>query len=74
MTCKLSHTPGLFGCNIYHGIPVEEIDGEIAVEGSVGSPKTDMNWPVTPEALYWGPKFFMKDIKTDYRYRERCCP
>lgn len=29
----------------------------------VGSPKTDMNWPVTPEALYWGPKFFYERYK-----------
>lgn len=60
----ISYPLDFFGCNIYHGIPVEEIDGEIAVgKAPVGSPKTDMNWPVTPEALYWGPKFFYERYK-----------
>jgi len=60
----ISYPLDFFGCNIYHGIPVEEIDGEIVVgKAPVGSPKTDMNWPVTPEALYWGPKFFYERYK-----------
>ena len=60
----ISQPLDFFGCNIYYGIPVEEKDGELLCDKSpVGSPKTDMNWPVTPEVLYWGPRFFYERYK-----------
>ena len=31
--------------------------GEV-VEPIPGYPRTAMNWPVTPEVLHWGPRFF----------------
>ena len=34
------------------------------VRRPAGFPKTATNWPVTPEALYWGPKFLYE------RYRK----
>ncbi len=29
-----------------------------------GMPKSNMGWPVTPEGLYWGPRFFYERYKT----------
>ncbi len=48
-----------FGVNIYSGIHVRatEANGFESVEKEE-LPVTAMGWPVTPEALYWGPKFF----------------
>lgn len=46
------------GVNIYQGqrTRVGE-DGPEEVPISVGAPITAFDWPVTPEALYWGPRF-----------------
>jgi beta-glucosidase len=48
-----------FGTNIYSGIHVRasEDNGFESLEIK-NLPLTAMGWPVTPEALYWGPKFF----------------
>jgi beta-glucosidase len=48
------------GCNIYHGQTVRaSAKGEPeTVPLPVGHPITAIKWPVTPEALYWGPRFF----------------
>ena len=48
-----------FGTNIYSGFHVRstEHNGFECVEKR-DLPVTAMGWPVTPEALYWGPKFF----------------
>jgi beta-glucosidase len=56
---KLDH----FGTNIYSGVHVrasddnagDDNDFEIVEKNDL--PVTEMGWPVTPEALYWGPKF-----------------
>lgn len=47
------------GFNIYQGSGVQaDPQGDpIPVPRPVGYPKTSFNWPVTPEALYWGPRF-----------------
>ena len=47
-----------FGTNIYSGIHVRasEDNGFETVEKN-DLPVTAMGWPITPEALYWGPKF-----------------
>jgi beta-glucosidase len=49
-----------FGVNTYHGQIVKAgVDGVPQVQGfPPGSAHTAVNWPVTPECLYWGPKFF----------------
>lgn len=48
------------GCNIYHGQTIKS--GPKAEPQVVplpeGHPITAIKWPVTPEALYWGPRFF----------------
>ncbi|MBN1868090.1 family 1 glycosylhydrolase, partial [Candidatus Sumerlaeota bacterium] len=47
------------GLNIYHGQTVEAgPDGKPRnVARPAGAPTTAFDWPVTPECLYWGPKF-----------------
>jgi beta-glucosidase len=54
-----------FGVNIYQGTAVRpivpsdsaQVDFE-EVPYPDGDPRTAFDWPVTPEALYWGPRFF----------------
>ncbi len=54
------HQPiDFYGVNIYRGIYVE-LDGHGGIKPSAkpeGHPVTGFDWPVTPDALYWGPKF-----------------
>lgn len=49
----------VYGQNIYNGRCVRMgTDGKPEdVRRCEGFPKTAIDWPVTPEALYWGPKF-----------------
>lgn len=52
-----------FGVNIYQSAPVRAARngsdlGFERAEFPTGYPLTAFNWPITPEALYWGPKFF----------------
>lgn len=49
----------MYGQNIYNGQCVRMgEDGEPEnVTRYEGFPKTAIDWPVTPESLYWGPKF-----------------
>ena len=57
---KLIHQPlDMYGQNIYNGIAVRAgADGNTEfVKRYDGFPRTALDWPVTPEALYWGPKF-----------------
>jgi len=48
-----------YGVNIYHGQYVQPGDNRQTKSASVpiGPPLTTMGWQVTPEALYWGPRF-----------------
>lgn len=47
------------GLNIYHSHRVRAgTAGPEIIPWEEGRPRTTMNWPVTPEALYWGPRFF----------------
>ena len=55
-----------FGANIYYGFPFKAgADGEpVAVPHPPGYPKTTQDfWPVTPTALYWGPRFLHERYK-----------
>ena len=49
----------VYGQNIYNGRCIRMgADGKPEdVSRYEGFPKTAIDWPVTPEALYWGPKF-----------------
>ena len=49
------------GLNIYHSRLVRAGKrGPEIVPWPTGHPHTLMNWPVTPQALYWGPRFFVE--------------
>ena len=54
--------------NIYNGyLTVRAADcpeGYEAVPYPVGGKRTLMGWPVTPEALYWGPRFLWERYRT----------
>jgi beta-glucosidase len=49
-----------FGANIYSAGMVRAGDGgePVPIPDSLGIGRTQFGWPVTPDALYWGPKFF----------------
>jgi len=48
-----------FGTTIYSAVEVKAIGyGWEVVPTEPNCPRTSMDWPVTPEALYWGPRFF----------------
>lgn len=54
-----------FGVNIYQGTPVRaSAAGPEVVPFPTGSPITAFEWPVTPEAAYWGPRFFWERYRT----------
>ncbi len=55
----ISQPIDMYGQNIYNGQCVRMgEDGEPEnVTRYEGFPKTAIDWPVTPECLYWGPKF-----------------
>ena len=48
-----------YGANIYQGhiVRADGRDGVESVPGAVGAAHTDVEWPVRPRALHWGPKF-----------------
>ena len=60
------HQPlDFFGANIYNGVHVRAGKGgrpEVVPEPP-GHALTAFKWPVTPEALYWGPRFFYERYK-----------
>lgn len=55
----LIHQPiDFYGQNIYNGRAVTGADGVPGfVPRKAGHPKTAIGWPITPEALQWGPRF-----------------
>lgn len=55
-----------YGANIYSGNLIKAgPDGEpVEIARKVGYPETHMEWPLTPQALYWGPRFYYERYKT----------
>ncbi|HVZ30942.1 MAG TPA: family 1 glycosylhydrolase, partial [Polyangiaceae bacterium] len=55
----ISAPTDFLGLNIYQGVVIRRGAGGSSeiVPHPPGFPVTGFNWPVTPEALYWGPKF-----------------
>jgi beta-glucosidase len=48
-----------YGTNIYNGYTVAAADGgDRTLERPTGHALCANKWPVTPEALYWGPRFY----------------
>ncbi|MFP4661328.1 MAG: GH1 family beta-glucosidase [Halanaerobiales bacterium] len=56
----ISQPIDFFGINIYQGAYIgQDSEGNPSiVDKEEGYPRTAFNWPVTPETLYWGPKFY----------------
>ena len=52
----ISQPIDFIGMNIYSGIHVSEVNGQ--TEEPQGSATTLFGWAVTPDAMYWGPKFY----------------
>ena len=61
----ISEPIDVYGQNIYNGRCIRMgADGRPEeVKRYGGFPKTAMDWPVTPECLYWGPKFLYERYK-----------
>lgn len=55
----ISQPIDVYGQNIYNGqcVRMGEDGKPETVSRYEGFPKTAIDWPVTPECLYWGPKF-----------------
>jgi beta-glucosidase len=53
-----------FGVNIYQGATVAPSEatpfGYESLPAPVGGPRSAFDWPITPDALHWGPRFFHK--------------
>ena len=59
--------------NIYNGNIVkaaDNADGYEHLDFAPGHPKTAIQWFVTPEALYWGPKFLYERYKVPFMITE----
>ncbi len=58
----ISEPTDFLGLNIYHGQQVDLQGNAVGEDATsrIGEPITACNWPVTPEALYWGPKYFFQ--------------
>lgn len=55
---ELIHQPlDFYGFNVYQTLADPAPRDQMPSNAYTGSPKTMMEWPVTPEALYWSPKF-----------------
>ena len=61
----ISEPIDIYGQNIYNGRAFRlGADGQPEeVQRAPGYAKTAVNWPVTPECLYWGPKFLYERYK-----------
>jgi beta-glucosidase len=53
---QIAQPVDFYGVNIYESKVGTFING-YPENSYLGCPRTQMGWPVTPEALYWGPKF-----------------
>ena len=66
----LIHQPLDYYCqNIYNGVVIRAADNDRGFEEGpqpVGHPKTAIQWPITPEALYWGPRFLYERYRTPF--------
>lgn len=60
----ISQPIDFYGQNIYNGAPIKAgKNGFEWVNRPVGYTKTAIGWPVTPECLYWAPKFLYERYK-----------
>ena len=68
----ISQPLDFLGQNIYNGYQVGEGEkGEyVYPKRKSGYPHTDSGWPITEEALYWGPKFLYERYKLPFYITE----
>lgn len=68
----ISQPIDFYAQNIYHGAEVRAgEDGKPKyVERCAGSPKTAIQWPITPECLHWASKFFYERYKLPFYITE----
>ena len=61
----ISQPIDFLGQNVYNGraIKAGENGEPIYLKREEGAPKTALNWPITPEALYWGSRFLYERYK-----------
>ena len=64
-----------FGVNIYQGQPITLDESHRAIEAPRprGYPQTMCHWPVEPQVLYWGPKFFFDRYQLPIVITENGC-
>lgn len=71
---ELIHQPlDFYAQNIYNGRLFKAADNALGYEEvpfPAGHPKTAIQWMVTPDALYWGPKFLYERYKTPFLITE----
>lgn len=66
---RIHRVPDYYCQNIYNGTIVRAAKNHRGFEQVLperGSPKTAVNWDVSPDALYWGPKFLYERYKTPF--------
>ena len=54
----ISQPLDFYGFNVYYGRPLVRNSATYDTYMYQGSPRTGTDWPLTPEVLYWAPKFF----------------
>lgn len=61
----ISQPLDFFGQNMYNAVEIkaDENGNPVRAKRYDGFPKTAIQWPVTPECLYWGPKYFYERYK-----------
>ena len=68
----ISQPLDFYGQNMYNAVPVraDENGNPVRVDRYPGFPKTAIQWPVTPEVLYWAPKFLYERYQKPYYVTE----
>ena len=68
----ISQPLAFFGQNIYNAVTVRAGEDGKAVRAARydGFPQTAIGWPVTPEVLYWAPKFMQERYKKPFMITE----
>ena len=68
----ISQPLDFYGQNMYNAVPVraDENGNPVRVDRYQGLPKTAIQWPVTPEVLYWAPKFLYERYQKPFYVTE----
>ena len=66
--CLINQPLDFYGNNIYNGheIRADQNGNPERVAHKVGLGKTAIQWPITPEALRWGPRFYYERYKLPF--------